>query len=53
MAERNLSVQPDSLSADTSLLQLSYATPEEALLCLWGMREDAGQMVMLAREGSA
>lgn len=49
MAERNFSVQPDCLSADTS--QLSYSIPEEALLCLWGLREDAGPMVMLAQGG--
>lgn len=48
MAERNLSVQPDCLSADNSLLQQSYSIPEEILLCLWAMREDIGQMVLLA-----
>lgn len=53
MAERNLSVQPDCRSDDTSLLQLSYSIPEEALLCPWGVKDDAGQMVLLAREGSA
>lgn len=29
----------------------TYSIPEEALLCLWGMREDAGQMGMLAQGG--